>query len=100
MIAIMIMIILILALGCLFSAISRAKAMADYNSFLLRIEAHRQAEQSMTEIIDRAYAPFRDPSVNCAKCGKFVGMSSAVPVVINKKDIAYAFYHKRCLTHE
>jgi len=27
-------------------------------------------------------------------------MNEAVPVVINKKDIAYAFYHRKCLTHE
>lgn len=100
MIAIMIMIILTLALICLLGAISRAKAMNEHYSALMRIEAHRQAEESMKEIIDRAYAPFRDPTVNCAKCGRFIGMNEAVPVVINKKDISYAFYHRKCLTHE
>ena len=100
MILAMIIIILALALSCILGAISRARAMTEYYNVLMRIEAHRQAEDSMKEIIDRAYAPFRDTTVNCAKCGKFIGMNEAVPVVINKKDIAYAFYHRKCLTHE
>ena len=90
----------ILLLALIAAIMSALRAKSDHCHALMRIEAHSQAEQSMKEIIDRAYAPFREPTVNCAKCGKFVSMQESIPVVINKKDIAYAFYHKKCLTHE
>ena len=92
--------IVALVIGYALGSAGKARIMNEHYNTIMLLESHRQAEDSMKEIIDRAYAPFRETTVNCAKCGRFIGMNEAVPVVINKKDIAYVFYHKKCLTHE
>jgi len=89
--------IVALVIGYALGSAGKTRIMNEHYNTIMLLESHRQAEKEMIEIIDREHAPFRDTTVNCAKCGKFVSMQKAVPVVTNKKELSYLFYHRKCL---
>ena len=89
--------IVALVIGYALGSAGKARIMNEHYNTIMLLQSHRMAEKEMIEIIDREHAPFRDTTVNCAKCGKFVSMQKAVPVVTNKKELSYLFYHRKCL---
>ena len=89
--------IVALVIGYALGSAGKTRIMNEHYNTIMLLESHRQAEKEMIEIIDREHAPFRDTTVNCAKCGRFIGMNEAVPVVTNKKELSYLFYHRKCL---
>ena len=89
--------IVALVIGYALGSAGKTRIMNEHYNTIMLLESHRQAEKEMIEIIDREHAPFRDKIVNCAKCGRFIGMNEAVPVVTNKKELSYLFYHRKCL---